>query len=58
MIDRFKKYNLKKYPSNYDELCSNYEREKTEMKKYEERKILALQDEFKVKQNQKRREKI
>lgn len=51
MIDRFKKYNLKKYPSNYDQLCSNYEKEKTEMRKYEERKILALQDEFKVAQN-------
>jgi len=24
IVDRFKKYNLKKYPANYDELCQNY----------------------------------
>jgi hypothetical protein len=28
IIDRLKKYNLKKYPSNYDQLCSNYQKEK------------------------------
>jgi hypothetical protein len=22
--DRFKKYNLKKYPASYDDLCENY----------------------------------
>ena len=26
IIDRLKKYNLKKYPSNYDELCNNYQK--------------------------------
>lgn len=35
IIDRLKKYNLKKYPSNYDELCSNYQREKQEMRRSE-----------------------
>lgn len=51
ILDRLKKYNLKKYPSNYDDLCNNYERDKSEMKKSEERKISALQDELKVMQN-------
>jgi hypothetical protein len=24
IVDRLKKYNLKKYPANYDDLCQNY----------------------------------
>lgn len=58
MIDRFKKYNLKKYPSNYDELCSNYQKEKTELRRSEERKISALQNELKIMQNDRRKQKI
>lgn len=29
VTDRLKKYNSKKYPSSYDDLCSNYERDKS-----------------------------
>lgn len=58
VIDRLKKYNLKKYPSNYDQLCNNYMKEKQEMRKAEERKIMALKNELNNKQNEKRTEKI
>jgi hypothetical protein len=44
IVDRLKKYNLKKYPPNYDQLCDNYLKEKIELRRTEERKILALQD--------------
>jgi hypothetical protein len=33
IIERLKKYNLKKYPSNYDELCNIYQKEKLEMRR-------------------------
>ena len=32
-MERLKKYNLKKYPSNYDELCSIYQKEKLEKRR-------------------------
>jgi S-ribosylhomocysteine lyase LuxS involved in autoinducer biosynthesis len=51
---RLKKYNLKKYPANYDQLCGNYQKEKQEQRKTEERKILALQNELKIQQNDRR----
>jgi len=58
IMDRLKKYSLKKYPSNYDDLCSNYERDQSEMKKSEERKISAMHNELRVTQNPWRKQKI
>ena len=57
-VDRLKKYNLKKYPSSYDELCDNYLKEKLSSRKMEERKIVAMQNELKMNHNDRRREKI
>lgn len=58
IIDRLKKYNLKKYPENYDQLCNIYLKQKIQMRKVEERKITALQNELNIGYNDKRREKI
>ena len=33
IMDHLKKYNLKKYPSSYDELCDNYLKEKLSVRK-------------------------
>ena len=44
ILDRLKKYNYKKYPKNYDELCDKYLKQKLENRKAEERKIAALRD--------------
>lgn len=43
ILDHLKKYNLKKYPSSYDELCDLYFKEKQSSRKMEERKIMAMQ---------------
>jgi hypothetical protein len=58
ILDHLKKYNLKKYPSSYDELCDNYLKEKMSMRKMEERKILAMHNELKLHHSDRRREKI
>lgn len=55
IMDRLKKYNLKKYPSSYDELCDNYLKEKQSSRKMEERKIVAMQNELKMNHNDRRR---
>lgn len=33
IIDRLKKYNIKRYPKNYDQLCENFLKEKLESRK-------------------------
>ena len=54
ILDRLRKYNTRKYPKNYDQLCENYLKEKLENRKAEERKIAALKDEIKKNQNEKK----
>lgn len=56
--DRLRKYNLKKYPQNYDQLCHNYVKEKEELRRNEERKIAALKAELAGVGNELHREKI
>ncbi len=55
ILDHLKKYNLKKYPSSYDEVCENYLKEKTATRKMEERKIHAMQNELKLHHNDRKR---
>lgn len=33
IIDRLKKYNIKRYPKNYDQLCENFLKDKLESRK-------------------------
>ena len=56
--DRLRKYNMRKYPKNYDQLCENYLKEKMENRRTEERKIAALMDEYNRNNNEKKTEKI
>ena len=58
ILDNLKKYNLKKYPSSYDELCDNYQKEKVSSRRMEERKIIAMKNELRMHHNDRRREKI
>ena len=58
ILDNLKKYNLKKYPSSYDELCDNYRKEKVSSRRMEERKIIAMKNELRMHHNDRRREKI
>ena len=55
ILERIKKYNLKKYPASYDELCENYLKEKLSTRKMEERKIVAMQNELRLHQSDRRR---